>query len=158
MHVFRSLVLDGSDRDSPPHAAAALALRLGVAFVFLRFGIQKSVDGHAWTILVPAAFTAPLTAATGVPDVAWLRLLGYVEVLVGLHVALGLWTRAAAGVAVIVLVGAVIAMGTSGIGTRDVGLLGAAAAIVIQGAGRYGLDARLRGGHAAPSEEPCPCS
>lgn len=139
--------------------AAALALRLGLAFVFVRFGGQKIVDWHGWTTLLPAVFTEPLTAALGGSHVSLLRALGYVEVVVGVHLALGLWTRAAATVAVLVLVGAVMTMGTSGIGTRDVGLLGAAVAIAMQGADRYSLDARRHYTRAVRApEESCPCS
>jgi uncharacterized membrane protein YphA (DoxX/SURF4 family) len=142
-----------SSHETSPHALAALVLRLGLAYVFVRFGIEKIVDWHGWAVVVPAAITDQLTLALGMTTAGLFRVFGYAEVLIGTHLAVGFLTRGAAAAATVVLAGAVMVMGTTGIGVRDLGLLCAAVTIALQGAGSWSVDARLEARSAAPARE-----
>jgi len=145
-HAIASLPA-GASAITESHAAAAgaaLSLRLGLGYVFLTFGVEKIVDWHGWSVLFPPALSALVTAWSGLAFGSFLRLLGYVEVVLGLHLVLGLFTRAAATGCALLLVGAVAMMGRTGIGVRDCGLLAMAVAVVLGGAGAWSCDGRRR--------------
>ena len=119
----------------------SLALRLGLAYVFVTFGCEKVADWRGWTPMLSGPWTQWIVAWTGVPLATFLRMLGYGEIVLGLHLALGFCTRTASALAVALLATVVVVMGRTGIGVRDVGLLAAAIALVCAGGGAFALDA-----------------
>lgn len=123
------------------HTLAPLVLRLGLAYVFVTFGCEKIAEWRDWAPMVSGATTDWIAVRTGLTLATLLRLLGYGEIVIAVHLALGFCTRTAAAVAVVLLGAVVVTMGRTGIGVRDVGLLAAAAALVSLGGGALALDA-----------------
>lgn len=136
----------GAVENATANAAAAITLRLGLGYVFLRFGVEKILDWRGWAVVLPPAFADLLHAWTGFSVAALLRGLGYLEVVLGLHLVLGFFTRASATGCALILAGAVLLMGSTGIGVRDAGLLAMAVALAIGGGGSWSLDATRFGG------------
>lgn len=124
-------------------AAAQLSLRTGLAYVFLTFGHHKIVDWRGWATMLPPELAHVLETSSGLDLATLLHSLGYLEVILGLHLALGFFTRGAALVSALLLTGVVLVMGSTGIGVRDAGLLSAAVAVAFVGGGSWSLDAWL---------------
>lgn len=123
------------------HSLAPLVLRLGLAYVFVTFGCEKIADWRDWAPMVSGGATDWVAVHTGIALATLLRLLGYGEIVIAVHLAFGFCTRAAAALAVVLLGAVVATMGRTGIGVRDVGLLAAAAALVSLGGGALAVDA-----------------
>ncbi len=114
-----------------------LLLRIGLAGVFLWFGIDKFFNSSAWQHFIPDWF--PML----IPAPAFILLLGVVETIVGALVLFGLFTRFAAGLAALMLIPIIISLGYNEIGVRDFGLFLLALGISALGAGKYSLDAKF---------------
>ncbi len=128
---------------SPAEAVATLALRCGLAYVFLIFGAEKVVDWRGWAVVFPPALADFLEHASRLEMAMIVRLLGYGELVLGLNLALGVFTRSTAAAAASLLLFAVVVMGSTGIGVRDTGLAAAAVAVAVLGGGPWSFDARL---------------
>jgi uncharacterized membrane protein YphA (DoxX/SURF4 family) len=124
-------------------AVAQLSLRAGLAYVFLIFGSGKLVDWRGWATMLPPEVAHRIESSGGLDLPTLMHLLGYVEVILGLHLAFGFFTRGAAAVSAVILALAVLVMGSTGIGVRDAGLLSAAVAVAFAGGGSWSLDAWL---------------
>jgi uncharacterized membrane protein YphA (DoxX/SURF4 family) len=122
-------------------AVAQLSLRAGLAYVFLTFGYEKIVDWRGWATMLPPELASVLEVSSGLRLATLLNALGYVEVILGLHLAIGFFTRSTAAASALLLTLAVLVMGSTGIGVRDVGLLSAAVAVAFVGGGPWSLDA-----------------
>ena len=114
-----------------------LFLRIGLAGVFLWFGIDKFFNYESWQHFIPDWF--PML----IPATSFILLLGIVETLIALLVLFGFFTRIAAGVAALMLIPIIISLGYNEIGVRDFGLLLLALGIAFLGAGAYSLDAKF---------------
>ena len=112
-----------------------LFLRLGLGGVFLWFGIDKFINPDVWSSLIPISGSA------------FLNVLGIVEILVGVLVLIGLFTRVFASVAALMLVGIIISIWTSfGFDysiVRDGGLLFLALGIAFIGPGANSVDWKM---------------
>lgn len=115
---------------------AHLALRLGLAFVFLWFGIDKFINPTYWlNAWVPPGLVSFL-GTIGLSGVEFMYLNGIFEVLVGISLVSGMFLRffAGAGLLFLAVASIVITLTTgtfSEILVRDVGLLGGLAALVL---------------------------
>lgn len=102
---------------------AIRGLRWTIALVFLWFGFQQLIQPSAWVDFLPV-----WTGYIPMPAEMLIRLNGWVEVLCGVLLAFGAFTRVVAGVLGLHLLG--IAVSVSGaIGVRD-GALAVCALIV----------------------------
>lgn len=120
-----------------------LALRVAVAAVFVYMGYNK--------LFVNTGMTIQMFSGLGFPAPSfWAYLIGLAELVGGLMVLLGVFTRIAAGWLAIIMVVALLAVHAKGpymAALLPIMMLGATLALAGVGAGRYRL---------VPMECPCP--
>lgn len=116
-----------------------LLLRLGLGGVFIWFGIDKFFHPKLWSAYMPPWFSGILP----VEMFTFIYLLGVFEIIVGLLVLIGLYTKFAAGISAAFLLGIIASLGLNEIMIRDVGLLFLALGIAVLGAGETSLDAKI---------------
>lgn len=102
-------------------------LRIGIALVFLWFGISQLTDPASWTSYVPLAVSQIVHPAIVV------FINGVFEIICGLLLISGLFTRVAAILLGLHLIGIIVGVGYNEIGVRDFGLMLAAFAIALSG-------------------------
>ena len=119
-----------------------LAVRLGIAFVFLWASSGKLMD--------PAMFGQTLQKMAGmdpVMAVSMATLIGSLELISGILILVGIMTRPAAAFQIIVLVAAMIMFGldfTQGPAIwKDPALLGAVILLILYGAGKFSVDYKI---------------
>lgn len=122
--------------------AAIFVLRLGVAAVFIDFGVGKLIDPVSWSMFVPPSVVQSLGEGLTVGRI--LQIQGVVEILIGVHLMAGLQTRWAAGLATAMLAVIILVVGWTPIGVRDLGLMAASMALVFCGSGSLSLDQAWR--------------
>jgi uncharacterized membrane protein YphA (DoxX/SURF4 family) len=93
-------------------------LRLGLAGVFLYFGLSQLTDASSWTTLVPAWATGPLNLEPSTIVLA----NGTMEVVLGLLLAMRIWVRPIALILALHLIPIALGFGISATGVRDFGL------------------------------------
>ncbi len=116
-------------------ASALFVLRLGLAFVFIWFGITQLQHPLQWISFLPGWVASLPVSAT-----SFVLLNGLFEIVAGTLLAIGAWTRLAALLLSIHLFGIALSMGYNAIAIRDIGLAIAALAIAVGGAGQFSLD------------------
>ncbi len=104
---------------------SALVLRLGLAFVFGWFGIDKFLNVNAWTGWIPPWMTF-------VPAIPFLYALGAAEVLVALFLLGGKYVRICSLACAALLIGVTLSFGINEITVRDIGLIAMALALAMQ--------------------------
>jgi uncharacterized membrane protein YphA (DoxX/SURF4 family) len=110
---------------------AQLILRIGLAIVFLWFGIDKFIQPQYWLdAWVPAAIQ-DMAGRIGIMPRDLIYLNGIFEVLVGLSLATGFFIRYFAIAGAVFLVGASIINGFNEVLIRDVGLLAGLVSLVL---------------------------
>lgn len=95
-----------------------LALRLGLAAVFLWFGIDKIIHSSYWL----NAWMAPSQ---------FIYLCGVFEILTGVSLATDIFSKFFSALAVLFLVGAAIFISSGDVTARDVGLIGGLIAVFL---------------------------
>lgn len=113
---------------------STVILRLGLAAVFLWFGMTQLLDQSAWIGYVPEWSSFLGSAETIV------KFNGAFEVLGGALLAVGLWTRWAALLLGTHLLVIVFEIGLTAIGVRDLGLVAATFALALAPADFLSLD------------------
>lgn len=95
-----------------------LILRLGLAGVYLWFGVNQLMDGSKWVKVVPewATSLSGLTAPTIV------MMNGILEVVLGILLALGFWMVPVAVILALHLFVIASGFGLTPVGVRDYGL------------------------------------
>lgn len=111
-------------------------LRIGLASVFLWFGINQITDPSAWFGFVPES----ATALTGLSVARLVFLNGVFEIVFGTALLFGLFTRLSAALLLVHLLQITVIVGLDSIGIRDLGLCTALLAIFLNGADTYTLD------------------
>ena len=110
-----------------------LILRFGLGFVFLYAGTFK--------------LTNPIMAAMFHMSTGLFIMIGVLEILSGIGVLFGFLTRPSAVYQTIILLGAIFVVGGGNLANSfvplDVGLLMMPIVLLLCGAGRYSVDARL---------------
>lgn len=104
-----------------------LVLRLGLAIVFLWFGLSQLVDGINWVSWVPEWAVNLLH----LPPAMIVLVNGLLEVIGGALLALNIWTRWVALALALHLLVITIEIGASAIGVRDFGLTAATFALAL---------------------------
>ena len=110
-----------------------LILRFGLGFVFVYAGVFK--------------LTNPMMAGMFHMSNGLFMMIGVLEILTGIGVLFGLLTRPSAVYQTIILLGAIFVVGGGSMANSfvplDVGLLTMPLVLLLCGAGRYSVDARL---------------
>ncbi len=127
---------------SDPKSAASVStvLRLGLGIVFIIFGSWKAATPVAWVIFLPNWVSGAVEHVDALDALGALRMMGFVEAVLGLQLFLGLFTKATAAVCTALLAGIIFHVGFDQVGVRDAGLLFSALALSIAGGGPWSLD------------------
>lgn len=118
---------------------APLMLRLSLAGVFFWFGINQILNSHNWVYYLPD-FVLKLPA----DPTLFVFLNGTLEVILGLFLVLGFFTRLSALVLGLHLLAIAVTMGMSAIAVRDAGLGFACLSICLQGSGGIAVDSYIK--------------
>ena len=113
-----------------------LALRLGLAIVFLWFGIDKILHSAYWlNAWVPQGVQA-FIARFSLTGVQFVYLNGIFEILVGLSLVTGVFAKLFSALAILFLIGVLIFAGISEVTIRDFGLIGGFLSVLLWPNGR----------------------
>jgi len=112
--------------------------RIGLALVLLWFGIDELLNPEKWFSYIPSWLPSIIPFNIE----SFIILNGLVEIIIGILLLIGLYTRIIAFFAALHLLSITIAVGYNDIGIRDFGLLAMAISLVFSGAGFLSLDNR----------------
>ncbi len=112
-----------------------IILRVSLALVFLYFGIMQIRDPGAWSGFVPDRFHISGISANNI-----VIFNGFMEIVLGTFLIVGLYVRFAALVMSLHLFGIAFSIGFSPLGIRDFGLAFATLALFFIGVDRYTVD------------------
>jgi len=107
-----------------------LFIRLGLAFVFFWFGIDKFIDPNYWINAWLPGNILSLIGRIGFSGHEFMYLQGIFEVLVATSLVSTLFIRIFSAVAVIFLITVFIVNGFNAVLVRDVGLIGGFLALI----------------------------
>jgi uncharacterized membrane protein YphA (DoxX/SURF4 family) len=108
---------------------APIILRVGLAIVFLWFGLSEVIHPGMWVSYIPTW----LVTLTHLQVTTIVIINGSFEILMALLLAFGIWTRWVALLLLLHMIGIVADVGLSAVGIRDVGLAFGLLSIVFQG-------------------------
>ena len=119
---------------------APIILRMGLSLVFLWFGWQQLANTDAWVGLIPdyALNLSSVSAETLV------RFNGSFEIVFGLCLLFGFFTRISAFLLALHMVHITVTVGYNGIGVRDFGLTVAVISLFLLGENAFSLDYYLK--------------
>jgi uncharacterized membrane protein YphA (DoxX/SURF4 family) len=118
---------------------APVLVRYGVGIVFFLFGVDQILNPGNWSAWMPAWI-----GNLGVELDTIVVSLGIFNLAVGVLLLLGLFTRLAALLAGLHLIGVIYTLGWNDITIRDIGLLLASIAVLIYGRDKLCLDRKMR--------------
>ena len=116
---------------------AIVFLRWGMAAVLLYSGISQIFAPTNWTGYLPQLLSQ---GSLGVPIILF---NGAIEIFFGLMLAFGFYTRIAALLMALHLLGITVSIGFTATGVRDFGLTIALLSLVLLKADKYGVDYKL---------------
>ena len=99
-------------------------LRLGLAFVFGWFGVDKFLNVDAWYGWIPFWLDF-------VPETQFLYAVGVIEVILAFFLLINRYVRLAALVCAAFMIGIVVSFGINEITVRDIGLIAMALALAL---------------------------
>ncbi len=118
---------------------SGLLLRAGLAFVFIWFGSQQLLDSSAWAGLIPEW----IVSMSGMSALTFVFLNGLFEVVFGLALLVGFFTRTVALLLGLHLLGIAFTVGYNDVGVRDFGLAMATFAVFLEGSSIWSVDEHL---------------
>ena len=110
---------------------APVVLRIGISFVFLWFASQQILNANMWTSFIPDW----ITSMTGLNAVTLVHFNGAFEIVFGLCLLGGYFTRISAFLLALHMLDITFTVGYTSVGVRDFGLSIAAISIFL-----YGID------------------
>lgn len=113
-------------------------IRIGLAVVFLLFGIDKFINPESWFVYVPI-FILQFTNLN-----FFIFLLGILETIIGLFLLIGFLNRLAALIAALFLLSIIFTIGYNEITVRDIGLLAMAISLIITKSNLLSLDSLIK--------------
>ena len=113
-----------------------LALRLGLAVVFLWFGIDKMLHPAYWLNAWVPQGVQLLIVKFSLTGIQFIYLNGIFEILVGLSLVTGVFTKFFSALAIIFLLSVLVFVSISEVTVRDFGLLGGFIAVLLWPDGR----------------------
>lgn len=114
---------------------APLILRVGLASVFIWFGLNQFIDQSMWVSFIPAS----ITNMTGISAETLVVLNGIFEVFMASLLSFGIYTRLVASLLFVHMFAIIGDVGLSAIGVRDVGLMFALLSIAFYGPDEYSI-------------------
>ena len=118
---------------------SSFVLRIGISLVFLWFGINQVLFSKDWVGWLPS-----FALNMGIKDVTLILINGVFEIIFGLLLLIGLFTRFSSLILVIHLLGIIFSLGYNDVAVRDFGLMIATLSIFFNGGDRFSLDFKLR--------------
>lgn len=118
---------------------APTVLRIGLALVFLWFGYSQVIDQIDWVDYVPAS----VVSMSGLTAETLVLLNGLFELVFGVALLLGFWTRTAALLLALHMIHITYIAGFDATGVRDFGLTIATIAVFLYGKDKFTLDAMM---------------
>lgn len=116
-----------------------VVLRVAVSLVFLWFGFQQITDTSSWVRLVPEF----VTSISGLSAAILVHLNGALEIVLGLCLLAGFFTRVSALILALHMIHIIVAVGYGPTGVRDFGIMFATLAVFLYGPTRFSVDAHL---------------
>ena len=107
-----------------------LILRLGLAFVFLWFGIDKFIHPDYWINAWMPFWFQSILSRLGIGNLNFIYANGIFEVVIGLCFIFNIFVKLFALLTVLFLLSIIISFGLNEVLVRDVGLIGAALALL----------------------------
>lgn len=117
---------------------ASVVLRVSLSLVFLYFAVMQLSNADEWTSFVP-----DFLVSLGISANSIVLLNGVLELVLGIFLIIGLYTRFASLILSLHLFGIAFSIGFSPLGVRDFGLAFATLALFLYGADKYTLDYKL---------------
>jgi uncharacterized membrane protein YphA (DoxX/SURF4 family) len=112
--------------------------RFGLALVFLWFGFTQVTGPESWTSLIPEF----ITNITHLSALTFVYINGGMEIILGILLILGIYTRISALILALHLLVITIDVGYNAIGIRDFGLTMATFSIFLNGPDFLALEKR----------------
>lgn len=107
-----------------------LLLRLGLAFVFLWFGIDKFIHPDYWINAWLPLWFQGILASFGIGNLNFIYANGIFEIVIGLGLVFNIFVKFFAALIAIFLLNIVFSFGLNEVIVRDIGLIGAALALL----------------------------
>ena len=135
---------------------APVVLRVGLSIVFLWFGITQVINPESFLGYIPEwlyphessmIHEHPLRMMHNIPSIPTHTLImgnGFLEIIFGGLLLIGLWTRISAIVLTFHLMGIIIGLGYNDIAVRDFGLMAGTITVALYGPDKFCLDKKLR--------------
>ena len=108
---------------------SSLILRLGLAFVFIWFGLSEILNPAIWTSFIPSW----MVGIGGLNAVNFVVLNGGFEILMAALLAVGFKVRIVSFLLFIHMIGIIAEVGLSPVGVRDIGIAFGLLAIFLRG-------------------------
>jgi uncharacterized membrane protein YphA (DoxX/SURF4 family) len=108
---------------------APIVLRLGLAGVFIWFGLSQIFDPNAWTSYIPDI----AIHATGISAFTLVIGNGILEVSMAILLVFGIWVRPVAGLLFLHMCGIVASVGLDSIGMRDIAIAAGLLSVTLYG-------------------------
>ncbi len=131
------MILNNFFKKSADYAPGTV--RMGVSLVFIWFGITQLMNPAGWTRLLPSWTSNLFISQQGL-----IVVNGVFEVILGLLLLLGIFTRVSAFLLTLHLLSITINVGYSPTGVRDFGLTLATLAVFLYGEDKLCLDSKVR--------------
>ncbi len=117
---------------------APALVRFGVAIVFFLFGVLQLINPEQWHAWIPSFILNYLSANQ------FIYINGSFDLIIGALLIPGLFTRIAALLGILHLIGVILSVGFTDIGIRDFGLLLALLSVFVHGSDDFCLDKKFR--------------
>lgn len=130
MNILNQNVLEKMNNWAP------VVLRVGIALVFLWFGTEQLLDTNSWVNMIPDT----IVNLSGMSAETLVCINGIFEVIFGLALLVGFFTRLSALLLALHLVNIIFVVGYNSIGVRDFGLMMASFSIFLSGPDAWCLD------------------
>ncbi|NHN40619.1 DoxX family protein [Halorubellus sp. JP-L1] len=137
------------ERVAPAEPYAPVAIRLSLAGAFVYLGLVEKLLNPGYALAVVAKYD--LTAIVPVAPELWVVGAALAEIAVGVVLAVGLYTRAAAGLSLVLFTLTLFGLPDDPV-LAHLSLFGLASALVITGAGPFSVDELLRTRSASPED------
>ncbi len=117
---------------------APVVTRFGLSLVFLWFGFTQVTGPELWTSLIPEF----ITNITRLSALTFVYLNGGMEIVLGILLILGIYTRISAFILALHLLFITIDVGYNAVGIRDLGLTIATFSIFLNGPDFLAIESR----------------
>lgn len=141
MHLFNGFV--NGEMSVKMKLLAPAVVRVGLSLVFLWFGSQQLMDAEAWSGLIPSS----IVSISGINAVTFVYLNGVFEIIFGLCLLIGFFTRISALLLALHLFGIMFTVGYNDVGVRDFGLFLATVSIFLHGPDFFSAERFLNKNH-----------